>query len=59
MISNKAAKECRSILLKYFKDSNEQLLEMLSELSKVKSNQSFHDSMQLLYDVVKNVKDKT
>lgn len=58
MINNKTARECYLILLRYFQNDIPLLSEMLLELSKVKSNQSFHDSIQLLYDMTIHTKDK-
>lgn len=58
MINNKTARECYSILLRYFHNDIALLSEMLLELSKVKSNQSFHDSIHLLYDMTLQAKDK-
>lgn len=51
MINNKTAKECIAIMLRYFNDDQTQLNAMFLELSKVKGNQSFHDSMHLLYNL--------
>jgi hypothetical protein len=53
-INNKAAKECLKIIWTAFDDNSNAAFQMLMQLSQVKSNQSFHDSMQLLLDLAKS-----
>lgn len=54
MINNKTAKECLSIIWTAFDDNSNAALQMLIQLSQVKSNPSFHDSMRLLLDLAKS-----
>jgi hypothetical protein len=49
-INNKAAKECVAILYQAFDQDINAVIPVLAALSKVKSNKSFNDSMQLLLD---------
>lgn len=53
MINNKTAKECLNIIWTAFDNNSNAALQMLMQLSQVKSNQSFHDSLQLLLDLAK------
>jgi len=54
VINNKTAKECLKIIWTAFDDNSSAALQMLMQLSQVKSNQSFHDSMRLLLDLAKS-----
>jgi len=53
VINNKTAKECLSIIWTAFDDNSEAAIQLLMQLSQVKGNQSFHDSMRLLLDLAK------
>jgi hypothetical protein len=58
VINNKTAKECLSIIWQAFEGNQTAAIIMLSELAKIKGNQSFHDSMQLLLDLAKAQRNK-
>lgn len=53
MINTKTARECLIILLNYLHGDYEVTVQLLKDLSEVKGNQSFHDSIQRLYDLAK------
>jgi hypothetical protein len=50
-INNKTAKECLAIIWQAFDKDTTAVIQLLTALTNVKGNQSFHDSMRLLLDL--------
>lgn len=50
-INNKTAKECLTIISRALNQDHSAVIQLLTALTHVKSNQSFHDSIQLLLDL--------
>lgn len=53
-LNTKAAKECLEIINTSFDGNKNKAAAMLEQLAKIKSNQSFHNSMQLLVDLAQH-----